>query len=123
VHISKAVSPFSVFSDKKMLDLEKSTTAEYYFSRNSFILSKLDSLPYGENLRAIKPFEILCGQDFCPAVKNGKALYFDDNHLSVTGAHILIANSVIAEHYKLTNASTRTAKSDAALAIIQPHRF
>ncbi len=69
-----------------MLDLEKSTTSDYYFARNDFIIRKLDALQYGNNLHAIKPFEILCDSKCCPVASNGKALYFDDNHLSITGS-------------------------------------
>ncbi|MFT5426881.1 MAG: hypothetical protein ACI9ZT_001828 [Gammaproteobacteria bacterium] len=107
VHISKAVVPFSVFGNKTMLDLEKSTTSDYYLRRNSFILSKLDTLQYGKKLHAIKPFEILCDFNYCPAASNGKALYFDDDHLSTTGAAKLIANSTIFD-YKKTNNSINT---------------
>ncbi len=119
VHISKAVTPFSVFDHKTMLDLEKSTTSDYYFARNHFIISKLDALQHGNNIHAIKPFEILCDSKYCPAVSNGKALYFDDDHLSITGAAKLIANSIIVDYKKLTKASTRTAKSGVASATLQ----
>lgn len=100
VHISKAVTPFSVFSKKSMLDLEKATTSEYYFSRNEFIIRKLDALHYGNNLHAIKPFDILCDSKYCPAASNGKALYFDDDHLSTVGAEKLIGNSIIMDYKK-----------------------
>ena len=76
-----------------MVDLERTTSVEYYLSRNKFILNKLDSLPYGEKLHAIRPFDILCDGGFCPAIMNNKALYFDDNHLSTFGAE-LIADSI-----------------------------
>jgi len=94
VHIRKAITPLTAFGDKPMFDLEKSTTSDYYFNRNDFIISKLDTLKYGHNLVAIKPFEILCGSQYCPAVADGKALYFDDDHLSVAGASKLIAESI-----------------------------
>jgi len=60
--------------------------------RNEFIISKLNMLPYNNNLLAIKPFEILCQSGFCPAVLDNKALYFDDNHLSTFGSSILLNN-------------------------------
>lgn len=68
MHITNATSPFSVFEDKAVLNLTQSTSSEYYLSRNNFILNKLASLPYGDKLQAIKPFEILCGSEYCPAV-------------------------------------------------------
>jgi hypothetical protein len=90
VDINKAVTSFSIFSDDRMIDLERSTSAEYYFKRNEFIITKLDALPYAENLHAIKPFEILCGGGYCPAVKDNNVLYFDDHHLSLSGAELIV---------------------------------
>ena len=77
-----------------MFDLSKMTTAEYYQKRHNYILNKLDSLIYGERLHAIKPFDILCSQLFCPAVKEGKSLYFDDDHLSLSGA-VLVTDALL----------------------------
>ena len=97
-HISKAMIPLSIFTQTPLLDLNKSTSAKYYISRNNFILNKLSSLNYGNNLYSIEPFEILCDGEYCPAVINRDALYFDDDHLSVIGATRLIENSVITDH-------------------------
>ncbi len=90
VNIHKAVTSFSVLGNTTMLDLERSVSAQYYYRRNEFIIRKLDSLPYSEHLHAIKPVEIICDENFCPAVKGGNALYFDDDHLSVAGSTLLI---------------------------------
>jgi len=54
-----------------MIDLEKATSAEYYLERNQYIISRLDSLVYGKRPHAVKPFEIMCDGDYCPAVING----------------------------------------------------
>ena len=97
VHIAKAVKPYSVISDRTMLKLDEATTADYYFSRNEFIINKLDLLPYGEGLYAVKPFDLLCDRDTCPAVLNGKALYYDDDHLSISGAEY-IAKDVVDQN-------------------------
>jgi peptidoglycan/LPS O-acetylase OafA/YrhL len=94
-HISKVVSPFSIFNKQPMLDLSKSIHAESYFHKNSFILDKLDSLQYSDNLHAVKPFDLLCDSKFCPAVNGENALYYDSNHLSVFGAKQLISRSGI----------------------------
>ena len=123
VHISKAVSPFSVFSEDTMLDLDKSTTADYYFRRNRFIIDRLDSLPYGDGLYAIRPFDILCDSDYCPAVANGKALYFDDDHLSTAGAARLIANSVIGQQHEVARASAVTVNGGAPSAALSTDRL
>jgi hypothetical protein len=107
VSISKAVTPFSVLGNTTMLDLEKTISAQDYFRGNDFIIKKLDSLPYSEKLHAIKPFEIMCDENFCPAVKGGNALYFDDNHLSVAGS-MLLTRCISVDKVKQSNASTLT---------------
>ena len=89
VNIHKAITPFSILGNTPMLDLDRAISAQYYLRRNEFIIRKLDSLSYSDHLHAIKPFEIICDGSFCPAVKGGNALYFDDDHLSVAGAMLL----------------------------------
>lgn len=91
VHIDQAVTAYSVFGNKTMVDLEQSTTKEFYLKRNNFILDKLDQLPYGKTLHAIKPYSIFCKNNYCPAIHSGKALYFDDDHLSTYGAELLLS--------------------------------
>ncbi|WP_150047526.1 acyltransferase family protein [Methylomonas rhizoryzae] len=95
VDIIKAIYPFSIFGGDGMIDLSKTTSSSYYFARNHFIIDKLDSLPYGDLLQAIKPFEVLCNSGYCPAISDGKVLYFDDDHLSVAGADKLISGSML----------------------------
>jgi lysophospholipase L1-like esterase len=102
VDINKAITPFSTFDSRTMIDLKNSTSAEYYFKRNEFIIDKLDSLPFGRRLHAIKPFDIFCSEGYCPAVRDKNALYFDDHHLSVSGA-ALIAESIDLEQHGLVN--------------------
>lgn len=97
-HINKIVSPFSILSDDILIDLSKATPADYYFKRNNYILKKLDSLEYKAGLHAIRPFDLLCAGEFCPAVKNNKSLYFDDDHLSLSGASI-VADEVLAQSH------------------------
>lgn len=89
--ISKLVTPFSVLQNTDTAPLEQVSTLALYQSRHAYILNKLDSLNYGANLHALKTSDILCGQGHCPAVMAGQSLYFDDNHLSMTGAQRLIA--------------------------------
>lgn len=96
-HISTLLTPFSIFGGGLRFDLQNTTTAEYYFTRNKFILEKLNSLEYGKHLIAVKPFDLLCHTTHCPAVSDGKSLYFDDGHLSVEGAKKLILASGIVD--------------------------
>lgn len=94
-HISTLLTPFSIFGGGLLFDLENTTTAEYYFTRNKYILAKLNTLTYDDQLIAVKPFELLCHTSHCPAVSKGKSLYFDDGHLSIEGAKKLIRKSMI----------------------------
>lgn len=99
-HISTMLTPFSIFGGDLRFDLHNTTTADYYFTRNRYILDKLNSLEYSEQLKAVKPFEFLCHTTHCPAVSEGKSLYFDDGHLSVYGAKKLILESDITNSVK-----------------------
>jgi len=37
----------------------------------------------------VDPKELLCDESSCYAIKDNKAMYFDDNHLSIEGAGIV----------------------------------
>ena len=97
LHISNLLTPFSIFGGGLRFDLQKTTNADYYFTRNRYILEKLDALNYNHQLIAVKPFELMCNNNNCPAVSKGKSLYFDDGHLSVFGAQELISKSHIVD--------------------------
>jgi peptidoglycan/LPS O-acetylase OafA/YrhL len=86
----KAATPWSIFSDQTVLDLAHITTTDFYRRRNHFILNRLDSLPYNQDLRAIKPAAVFCDQTHCTSVLNGQALYRDDDHLTIYGADLII---------------------------------
>jgi len=92
LHINQAIKPFSVSGSTPRLNLDKVSPFTYYAERNAFILKKLDTLPYAHRLHAIKPSEQICDQHFCAAVRDGKALYFDDDHLSLAGAEWVLQN-------------------------------
>ena len=94
-HISKLATPFSIFNNEPLVNLQETTSQQYYLERNAYILEKLDSLPQHANLIAIKPFDALCRSNHCPAAIDGQALYFDDNHLSLIGATRLLEMSSI----------------------------
>jgi peptidoglycan/LPS O-acetylase OafA/YrhL len=89
-HIATILTPNYLFVDDYTYDKDKTTTVDAYMKRHAFILEKLDSLPFGDNLKAIKPLEAICSEEYCPTVRDGQALYFDDDHLSLTGAGIVL---------------------------------
>jgi len=65
---------------------------------NNFIINKLDSIPNKSNLTFINPDTILCDNDYCAVISGSKALYFDDNHLSIAGAKILVGHITKKAH-------------------------
>jgi peptidoglycan/LPS O-acetylase OafA/YrhL len=61
-------------------------SVDYYRRRNAFILGKLQTLPWDRDLIRIPTREAFCGPVICRAIVNGRSLYFDDSHPSLTGA-------------------------------------
>jgi len=55
--------------------------------RRAFVLSRLDDLPAG--VQVFDPTDIFCDAQWCYASRDGKALYFDDDHLSTSGGDLL----------------------------------
>jgi hypothetical protein len=70
------------------------TPLDYYARRNEFILRKLATLPWSERLIAVDPVAALCAPAGCRAVIDDAAMYFDDDHLSVSGALRVIASAL-----------------------------
>lgn len=56
------------------------------------ILSRLSTMPAGAAV--IDPATLFCDATECAAIKDGKALYFDEHHMSIAGAE-LIADEII----------------------------
>lgn len=83
---------------------EVTTSYDLYLRRNAAALAVFDSLGSQPNLHRIYPAAFLCngefGQGRCGAVLKGAPLYYDDDHLSNTGAGLLTAEIVkaIARH-------------------------
>ena len=88
------VRPITIFSKKIRTDLRRTTSLNFYKERNSYILKKLDSLEYQANLKRIIPSSVFCEEEYCSAIKNGKALYFDDNHPSLYGAELILKTTI-----------------------------
>jgi hypothetical protein len=60
-----------------------------YDARQSFVaplLQELDTLP---GVDVLRPEDVLCPQDRCAIVSDGRPLYFDSHHLSLHGAMLL----------------------------------
>lgn len=65
----------------------KGINYEDYIRRIGNIPSLLDSIVVkNPNVTILKPHEILCNKSLCISEVGGKPLYYDDDHLSLTGA-------------------------------------
>lgn len=56
-------------------------------------------LSFSEEIRVVNPVDIFCDRVKCLAGKEGVSYYFDDDHLSVEGAHkvALKVKSIISQ--------------------------
>lgn len=60
---------------------------DWWDARLSFVINRLGDIP--KSVTVIEPTSLFCDESFCDAVRDGKALYVDDNHLSLSGARII----------------------------------
>jgi peptidoglycan/LPS O-acetylase OafA/YrhL len=67
-----------------------------YLQRNVEILHVLDTLTVVRNVARLLPHEDLCQEDICSVLLAGKPLYFDNHHLSLSGARHL---APLFEHF------------------------
>ena len=66
------------------------TPLDFYYERNSLIIKHFTNSNYPSNVHFIKPSDYFCNDKTCFAVINQKALYFDDDHPSLSGAKLMI---------------------------------
>lgn len=59
---------------------------EKHLNYNLMVMEHFESANYSDNVYFIDPTSVLCEEDDCYAIKSGISLYFDDNHLSLSGA-------------------------------------
>jgi len=90
-HINSIVFPLSIFNEFPK-SLDKTVKLSYYDERNKNITPNLDGITEKYGAIAIKPNEILCDNKFCTVINDNKIIYFDDDHLSVAGAELILNN-------------------------------
>jgi peptidoglycan/LPS O-acetylase OafA/YrhL len=66
-------------------------TRQWYEQRNRYVLDHLKQLPWGNDLTFVDPTAVLCGPVNCKSVIGSKAMYFDADHLSVSGARLVMS--------------------------------
>ncbi len=70
-----------------------STSYARFKERNQVAFDALDSVGNHQNLVRVYPHKLLCDtylKERCVFSLNNEALYFDDNHLSMTGANLIV---------------------------------
>jgi peptidoglycan/LPS O-acetylase OafA/YrhL len=90
-HINKYLSQFLFNKD---IDVKGITNAEWEVIYKGY-RSLLEEIP--KNTNVINPKDLFCDDVSCHVIKLNEALYFDDDHLSISGASI-IARHIISEY-------------------------
>jgi peptidoglycan/LPS O-acetylase OafA/YrhL len=65
----------------------------WWKERSSFVSARIGEIP--GKVEVIDPFLLFCHEDQCFGGQEGKAFYFDDNHLSLNGA-AMIAEKILS---------------------------
>jgi peptidoglycan/LPS O-acetylase OafA/YrhL len=66
--------------------IDISTSKQTYLDKHAHIHSVWSKLGMNYNISTIYPHQSLCDKDMCKLTHNGKALYYDGDHLSTYGA-------------------------------------
>lgn len=65
-----------------------------------------------QNVSFVDPFDALCDEEICYAMRNGKPLYFDKGHLTISGSDLIVQD--IMEKWRDINlTSPSTPKTEA----------
>ena len=86
VEVPKAMSRAMLFGQHK----EISVSLADYHQRNAFIWAAQDAARDQCGVKILDPLPYLCPDGRCLGVKNGRPLYYDENHLSEYGNKLLV---------------------------------
>jgi hypothetical protein len=67
-------------------DVEIRSSEEEFKSAQTKVLTSLKNIALLPNVTLVLPHEVLCTHGWCAVMTDGSPLYFDDNHLTTTGA-------------------------------------
>lgn len=87
-HIDKIIFTDDVTSS---VVSRRGTTKHYYQERNSSTLRQLKRIAEDTGSVLLSASHPLCDDTICFAIRTGQALYFDDNHISLPGARLVIS--------------------------------
>jgi peptidoglycan/LPS O-acetylase OafA/YrhL len=91
-HVPEVYSKFFRFGDHDNYDIVISTSHESFLKRNDRAIRMLDNLRHDRILR-YRPDQVLCDSivpDRCINAVADRILYYDDDHLSITGNELLM---------------------------------
>lgn len=88
--VPHAASRMALYEHEAALQMSR----EDYLGQNKATLDLLDTLTAKHDLRRVSTTSALCRAEYCFATRNGRALYYDNHHLSMTGARI-VAPSIL----------------------------
>lgn len=80
-----------LFTHQEDLNRVKGVPRAWWEQRNAYVNAHLNELP--DLQEVIDPTPMLCDEKYCyVTTENQSALYFDDDHLSIIGAHKVVSN-------------------------------
>jgi len=82
-HIDKYISS-AVYDKKSQLSGLSRVEWNYIYSAKMLLISELP-----EEIKIIDPEDVFCDDSVCSVIKDSKALYFDDDHMSLYGASLI----------------------------------
>jgi peptidoglycan/LPS O-acetylase OafA/YrhL len=94
------------------LDSEVSIPIEQYRHRNGWLLAAQDEAKERCGVKVLDPLPYLCRDGRCYASKDGRALYYDQGHLSEYGNKLLVP--MFEEVYRSTQAVGRELAANSA---------
>jgi peptidoglycan/LPS O-acetylase OafA/YrhL len=87
IHVPKVLSRNIMFG-RGSEDIK--ITLEEYHARNKLVWEAQDQAAAQCGVKILNPLPYLCDDQYCYGSKNGRPLYFDDNHLSEYGSKFLV---------------------------------
>ncbi|MOA19725.1 hypothetical protein D3C78_1401290 [compost metagenome] len=85
VNVPKTISRSLIFGKAE----EVSISIDDYYKRHAFVWSVQDEAARRCNVRILDPLPYLCSEGRCRGAKDGRPLYYDDDHLSEYGNKLL----------------------------------
>ena len=89
--IQKYINIALKMSKNNLIGITRSEWRKIYYAKNQLI----DELP--DKIKIIDPADFLCDNKNCYVIRDGEALYFDNDHMSIKAASI-VASFIINKH-------------------------